>query len=374
MLVVALFVGLILTGLSVYRYKKLLNPYLLEAYFTILFMIIPQLIMVSINKSAKLFFWSDVVILVYLVSIFLGTLVNIKTTRLAGVKNVKVVNTINFFLYVLLILPILPLLLRFGLSASGFRSFYETVVFSKFASFYELSKIVLYFLIFFKLIRKEKFSLGFFLLFPLVFFYGSRFVVLDFIIYLCVFLEQYKHFGVKKVVAVCLIGAASIALYTTYQFSRVDAQSLFTSYFDIYKNQSFVIDKLLSGESDYYYGEIYFSSYLKYIPRILWEDKPKDFGFAILNYEFLPKEAAGGYMPGFGLGTTFADYGFFSIIALGVMNGLIRNFFYRLFLKSKTNVTFFLYVFPFSIITSLFILSYLFIDTQISILTKEEST
>ncbi|WP_276367380.1 hypothetical protein [Chryseolinea sp. H1M3-3] len=134
------------------------------------------------------------------------------------------------------------------------------------------------------------------------------------------------------------------------------------SYFDIYKNQSYVINKFLNGEMEYYYGEIYLSSYLKFIPRILWEDKPKQFGFAILNYAIFPESAASGYMPSFGLGTLFADFGFFSVVFTGFVNGFFKNFFYRIFLKSKNNLSFFLFVFPFGIITSAFLLIYLMLD------------
>ena len=257
----------------------------------------------------------------------------------------------------------IPLLLQSGISAQGFRQFYETVVFSKFASFFELSKLVLYFIIFFKLINRQKFTVGFFFLFPLVFFYGSRFVILDCIIYLCVFLEQFKNLGMRRIITACLIGVIAIVIYTYLQFSsRYDISQHLISYFDIYKNQSYVINKFIAGDLQYYHGEIYFSSYLKFIPRIFWEGKPKEFGFAILNYAVFPQSAAAGYMPSFGLGTLFADFGFFSIVFFGFLSGFLRNFFYRIFLKSKNNLSFFLFVFPFGMITNIFLLIFLTLD------------
>ena len=67
-------------------------------------------------------------------------------------------------------------------------------------------------------------------------------------------------------------------------------------------------------------------------------------------------------MPSFGLGSLFADFGFFSVVITGMMSGFLKNFFYRIFLKSKNNISFFLFVLPFGMITSFFLLIYLGID------------
>ena len=362
MLIVALVLSLLLVVISIARYKKVFNPFTLEVYFTIFFLILPQLLIIT-DYAPERHFYSDLVIIIYVLSIFFGTLINVNSFKLKEIENVGTINTLNIFLYAALVAPMIPMFLEGGLSAHGFRRFYETVVFSKYASFFELSKLVLYFTIFFKLINRQKFSTGFFFLFPLVFFYGSRFVILDFIIYLCVFLEQFKNLGIKRIITACMIGALLIVTYTYLQFSsRGNLTDHLTSYFDIYKNQSYVINKFIEGDLEYYYGKIYFSSYLKFIPRILWEDKPKEFGFAILNYAIFPESAAKGYMPSFGLGSLFADFGFFSVVITGMMGGFLKNFFYRIFLKSKNNVSFFLFVLPFGMITSFFLLIYLGID------------
>src|SRR5688572_18945824 len=280
MLIFALIISLVLVGISILRYKKIFNPFTIEVYFTIFFLILPQLLIVKTGAINNEFFYSDLVIITYVLSIFFGTFLNINSFKLRAIENVNTINSLNILLYAALIMPMIPLLLRSGFSAQGFRQFYETVVFTKFASFFELSKLVLYFIIFFKLINRQKFTPTFFLLFPLVFFYGSRFVILDCIIYLCVFLEQFKNLGIKKIIAACLIGALFIGVYTYLQFSsRYNMSQHLVSYFDIYKNQSYVINKFIKGDMEYYHGKIYFSSYLKFIPRIFWEGKPKEFGF-----------------------------------------------------------------------------------------------
>jgi len=361
MLILALIISCFLAIVSISRYKRVFNPFIIEIYFTVLFLIVPQLFIIE-EVSEKDNFYSDLVIIVYVSSIFIGTMINFRPFSLKEIENVKIINNLNIVLYVLLVMPLVPFLLAAGFSAHGFRQFYETVVFTKFASFYELSKLVLYFIIFFKLIKGQKFTLGFFILFPLVFVYGSRFVILEAIIYLCVFLEQFKNLGVKRIVFTCFIGATIIGVYTALQFTTDTMRDILRSYFDIYRNQSLVINKMMNGEMEYYHGELYVSSYLKFIPRILWEGKPKQYGFALLNYAILPEQAAAGYMPSFGLGVLFADFGFFSIVTTGIMIGFIRNFFYRLLQASKNNISFFLYIFPLAFITNIFLIFYLGLD------------
>lgn len=374
MLILALIISCILAIISILRYKRVFNPFIIEVYFTVLFLIVPQIVIIKEQPKDNEYFYSDLVIIVYILSVFVGTMINFRGIRIKEIENVRIINNLNILLYALLVLPLIPFLLSAGFSAHGFRQFYETVVFTKFAAFYELSKLVLYFIIFFKLIHRQKFSLGFFILFPLIFVYGSRFIILDFIIYLCIFLEQFKNVGVKRIVFTAVIGALAIGIYTVFQFTSDNINDILVSYFDIYRNQSLVVNKLMNGEMEYYHGELYFSSYLKFIPRIIWEAKPKQFGFAILNYAILPEQAAAGYMPSFGLGAVFADFGFFSIIVTGLMNGFLRNFFYRCLQASKNNISFFLYIFPFAIITNIFIIVYIGLDYLIRISKKSPAS
>ena len=375
MLWVVLFISFVLILLSLMKFRKVLNPFTLEVYFIVMFLIVPQLIFLNIDDKAETYVFSDLAILVYVLSIFMGTLIPIKGYKLKGLQNVKILNTLNGLMYCILIMPILPILLSYGITPSGFRQFYENVVFSKFASFYELSKIVLYFVIFYKLIRLQKFGVGFFLLFPFIFFYGSRFVILDFIIYLFIFLEHFKKLPFNKLVPGALIAAGVILIYSYFQFSQYDLLSTVVGYFDIYQNQSLVIKSIIEGKMDYYYGEIYGSSFLKYIPRILWSEKPHAFGFAILNYDIFPELAAKGHMPSFGLGSMFADFGFFGLAGFGFIAGFVRKFLYNCFLKSKNNITFFLFAFSINFLVVGFLVLHLILDELVqSVKTRSVTT
>ncbi|MBC7744349.1 MAG: hypothetical protein H7096_04540 [Flavobacterium sp.] len=124
------------------------------------------------------------------------------------------------------------------------------------------------------------------------------------------------------------------------------------TYFDIYEKQSFLIEELAKPDKHFYWGEIYFSSFYKFIPRIIWEGKPYAYGFAILNYDFLPEFAALNYMPSFGLGSLYADFGFPGVIFFGMLSGFIRQYCYQIFIKSgKNSISALLYYWGLSILT-----------------------
>jgi hypothetical protein len=126
------------------------------------------------------------------------------------------------------------------------------------------------------------------------------------------------------------------------------------SYFDIYNNQSMLVEKLMTDKHDFYHGQIYLTSFYRYIPRIIWEGKTYVYGMAILNYEFFPAWAKIGYMPAFGLATLFADFGFLSIILSGFFIGFIRNCVYKIFrLSGRNNVSFLLYFYTFDVVMML---------------------
>jgi hypothetical protein len=191
--------------------------------------------------------------------------------------------------------------------------------------------------------------------------------LLDFFIAFFVFMEYFRSISYRKLILIGTACALMLILYRYYQ-QRYDLNVWMSalSYFDQYKNQSFLIEKFVSGEADYYYGEIYWSSYLKYIPRILWEGKPKSFGFAMINYDFMPESAKAGYMPAFGLGVLYADFGFFSVALAAFVAGVIKRYLYNIFLLSKNNISFLIYAFPLSILSAAFLSINLLVEYLIS--------
>jgi hypothetical protein len=348
---------LILIILSIKKYKFLSNPFVLEVYYSLLFLIIPQMILIFLDLSES--YWlSNWVILIYIFSLYLGTLINIKGVKLSEIKRKKSTAVISLFFAVLLILPSLSILLECGLSIEGVRCYYENVVFSKFAGFYELGKTFLFFSILLFLLEYKKFKWWLIILIFFVVFSGSKFSIFNLVIFFCIYLEIYKKVKIKSILIFSMPFAFLLIVY--HFFQSKDAVNPFIaaiSYFDIYDKQSFLLEQFASGKHTLYLGEISYSSFYKFIPRLFWEGKPYNYGFAILNYDFLPEFAAVNYMPSFGLGALYADFGIFSILLGGFIAGFFRKYSYSIFKESGyNNTSLILYYFSFSLLTFQFII------------------
>jgi hypothetical protein len=275
-LIIVFLILIILVSVSIWKFGTITNPFTLEIQSIALMIILPQILWLMVDPKAELYIYSDLAVLTYVVFLFLGASINIRGVQLKEIKHVRIVNAVNWLLFSLFLAPILPLFLSFEFSFAGIRAFYEFVVFSKYASFFELSKFVLYLIIFYRLVKEKRVTFGTLILIPILFLYGSKMALLDFFFAFLVFLEHFRGISYRKVAYMSGVCAMVLIFYRYYQSS--DDSDLWTtalSYFDQYKNQSFLIEKLIEGDADYYYGKVYWSSYLKYIPRFLWADKPR---------------------------------------------------------------------------------------------------
>ena len=353
MIFFTLLFSLFLVMLSYSRYKKLLNPFTLESYYAILFLLIPQICKIILLKE-KSYLWSDIVILTNIIAVYCGTLLSIKTFTVAPVANVKISSFLLCSVAVFLIIFTLPILLQYGISFRGIRLYYETVVFTKYASFYDLAKRFIETAVILLLVKYRRFRWHIIFLLLFLAFSGNKFAILNIVLFVALFLEEYRQISTTRIIL--FFGLAFVILVgfhfaTSNVLSDASIWMNALSYFDIYNNQSFLIEKFMEKDFPLYNGQIFFSGFYKYIPRIVWEGKPHDYGFAILNYRFFPEWAKASYMPSFGLGTSFADFGLFSIIFGGFFAGFFRNYVYNLFLRSKkNNASFFLYYYVFDIV------------------------
>lgn len=358
MLVIALLYIVFLIFLSIRKYGVLLNPFFFEAHFSLLFLVVPQLIMVNIFPDSVDNITSDLIIIAYVTAVYLGTCVKLKSFTIPEISSGKIVAVVDFTVAALFIIPTLSILINCGISFGGIRCYYETIVFSKFASFYDLGKTFLFLSIVLLLVYKKRFNLWILTLMVFLIFSGNKFAIFNLLLFFGIFFEEYKS---AKIWKMALWSLPIFLLLIGYHFMQ--SQSYFENpflaairYFDIYEKQSFLVDELAKPRQDYYWGEIYFSSFYKYIPRILWSDKPVEFGFAVLNYDFLPDEAAQNYMPSFGLGTLYADFGFVSVILLGFLAGFFRQYTYQIFIRSgKNNASLLLYYFGITPLTFIYI-------------------
>ncbi len=93
------------------------------------------------------------------------------------------------------------------------------------------------------------------------------------------------------------------------------------STFDYIYNFDFFIQNYKLGNDG---GEIFLSSIYKFIPRIMWSDKPEIYGFLLIHQNLFPVELSMGYTP-----STFetfsvwlADFGLIGIIFYSFFSGI----------------------------------------------------
>lgn len=364
MLFVVFFLTIILCRRSVVRYKKFFNPFTLSIQYPLLFIIVPQIILIIIGAGEDSFL-SDIVILLSILSTFVGTYIKLPLLKVYPFKNYRLIIVFTSVLLIILSIPLIPQLLSYGLSFRGLREFYEYVIFSPYASFYDIIKTILLLLIIILFVKKKKVTVVVLILSIILCLTGSKMAILSTVIVLATVWEEYRKMNYKYLFTLLSIVFIILIGYHFSQSLNTADRSVFEtalSYFDVYKQQSFALEMFIKGKIDYYYGEISLSSWYKIIPRFVWEDKPKDFGFALLNYKIYPDFSAGGYMPSFGLAYTFADFGFISIIVSGLFAGFCKNYFYKIFyLSSKNVVACLLYLLEVNIVVViLFSIYYLF--------------
>lgn len=347
---------LLLIYISFKKFRLLVNPFTLEIPLALLFIVLPQLIMIWLIPGKKESIISDVVIALYVTGLFLGAICKIKMFRLPDIKFARASASVNIGVALMFLVPTFGILLACGLNLAGIRCYYETVVFSKFASFYALAKSFLMVAIILLLIKDRKFRWYSVLLILATALSGSKAAIFNLVIFIILFNEVYRKVSYRKI---ALFGVLSGILLVLYHFSQTiatDENPLLVAlkYFDLYDNQAFLIEELNKPGESLYHGKIYLSTYYQFIPRILWPGKPTDYGFAILNYDFLPEYADVNYMPSFGLGQYYADFGFIGAFCSGFGTGFFRSIAYSIFKRSgQNNSSFFVYYSGLSIMTFL---------------------
>lgn len=357
MIFIILIITIILTYISFKRYKVIFNPFILSIQVPLFFLLIPQSILI-IGFEGEDNTLSDIVILVYTFSIFIGSYIKPPKLLIPNLKNTETTIQIIFVLCMILIIPLLPLIIKYGLSFRGLREFYEYVVFSSYSSIYSILKVLLSCIIVIWFIKRKRLNLKIIVLAIILIFSGSKMAILSTFILFGTLWEQYRRINPRKLIICSVIVACGMVSYHSVQNTndKIDAINGALSYFDVYKQQSMALEMLTNNELDFFNGEIYFSSFYSIIPRLIWPEKPKDFGFALLNYKIYPQYSADGYMPSFGLAYVFADFGFISLILSGIMVGFFKNMWYReLFYNNKNIPSFIIYAFGLDIIISFLI-------------------
>lgn len=354
MLIIILLYILFLIVLSIKHFKFVINPFIIEIP-VILFIVVPQIVFNLISVYPLDSIASDFLILVYVTGLYVGTILKYPSFKIPEILSSSFNVKLSVLIAIILLLPTFSILRQCGLSFQGIRCYYETVVFSSYASLYALGKMFLTVAIILLFIKKRALGImGIFLVFILAF-SGSKAAIFNLLFLLFLLYETYNNVSYYKLALYSIGGLLFLILYNSFQV-RSDATSnawlSALNYFDLYKNQSFLVEEIRSGRHQLYMGKIYISTFYQFIPRIVWPGKPFDYGFAILNYDFLPEAAAVNYMPSFGIGQYYADFGYIGAFFFGFSTGAFRGWAYRIFYRSKrNNSSFLLYFSGISIIT-----------------------
>lgn len=131
---------------------------------------------------------------------------------------------------------------------------------------------------------------------------------------------KFKHLIIIAFVMIFLMGVLMIAQGTASSISGI------ISYFDYYYNTRLFFEKILN-EGELFHGEIFTSSFYKYIPRGIIESKPKVYGSILIQEMLFPGLAESNHYPAFmGIVYNMGDFGFFELFIksfiLGISYGL----------------------------------------------------
>ncbi|MGA2101422.1 MAG: hypothetical protein ABSG34_09990 [Candidatus Sulfotelmatobacter sp.] len=151
--------------------------------------------------------------------------------------------------------------------------------------------------------------------------HGSKGQVLS-VFFLLILFETYVNRRKLKLLHASLVGfglalvLAGLFVATMALGSPLEAVETLSQYSDYTRNAMLVIDSNLPRQ----FGRLTFeSNVLGLVPRVLVPSKPKNFGALYLDEEFYPDALdADKGAPAFGVGVQYADFGFLSIVYLGL--------------------------------------------------------
>lgn len=154
-----------------------------------------------------------------------------------------------------------------------------------------------------------------------------------------------KRFDFKRtLVGVILVSLVMVVAFVVNFRGEIDSLALtVANYSDYNRNASLILD---DKSADVYYGRLGFENFIfSKIPRVIWADKPKNFGSFYLSEFYFPRifdldQGA----PSFGIGVYFADFGFFAFFVIPIIYFFTGKFLKHFILSCERNVTVFSFV------------------------------
>lgn len=366
------FSGLLLIYISYRVYGKLFNPYFVLS-FPAYFALFGGTFIRRLAFDVELHINTDFLILLYLISVLFGTVImhvlynRFNSTRLVAKTNLNVIKYIEPYLCFISALCAAMLFTRFieyPFSFTGFRQFYhETRASNGMGLYFYILGICLPLLVLVSFIESNyKRAIVYFFL---MVFLGKKQVFFTAALFCFAYLDLFSNKPLSRGIGY-LILFIMFMIIVQVLFSTADFPLLIlvANYFDYYINLSHVLNWL--DEHEYlFYGRILLSSLWFFIPRVLYADKPVNYGGTLIHEQVFPAELAVGYTPG-----TFAqiiepvaDFGVGFMVLMAVFKGMLFSFMYNYLRKSRTLMIFVLYI-------SLFNVMYVIILLPLKIITS----
>ncbi len=175
--------------------------------------------------------------------------------------------------------------------------------------------------------------------------FGGKAYLISFFALLLLSTTIHFHYKMtKRIFIVGLYSVSSIILLLFFNkgfdFTFSESVNSIFRYFDHYYYSSQFYSDVFNSKFDFFYGKIYATNFYKYIPRIIFSDKPYVYGSVLLNEIYTPGMAELGHTPEFaGQASYFADFGILGVLMFNLLdlNFLVKSFFYILILKNAKN-------------------------------------
>jgi len=175
----------------------------------------------------------------------------------------------------------------------------------------------------------------------LSYFTGSKQTMMGMLLALFFYVNYYLRLISFRESLVLFIGFLLLFLSTTILQGSFDSILDSFKYFDYINSTALYLESQSSMNDIRGFG--YISSLWGYLPRIIFPEKPYEYGVVLINSILFPGAAEDGYTPGYFVWVlAHFDLGFVGVLAAGLFQGLLNASFFKLFLKRRSNVLLFI--------------------------------
>ncbi len=367
-------IGFSLFFVSYRIFGKVFNPFFVMA-FPVYFSLYGGNIVRNLSYPVEQNLYTDTIILVYLISIFIGSILGFYTLK-AMFKNHGNIDTLDlvvnekFYPYLLIIVLACVAMLytefiKYPFSFNGFRQFYhESRATSGMGLYFYLLGISIPILVLLSF-RKDRTILALIFFISMIFigkkqgFLTAAMMVLAYID-LCTVRRTSGY-----VIPILLFIVFILTIQVFFSSADLPILQLISGYFDYYINLSYTLE-WLSDNNYKFNGAILLTSLWFFLPRSLYPDKPELYGTVLIHEQIYPDFLALGYTPGIfsPIAAPMADFGIWFLIVATIIKsaGIAALYFY--FLRSRLFVIFLLYVSIFDLMYILLFLPIIFLFTR----------